>query len=56
MGVLFESRGREHAAYHAYKTALEADPHYVPARDNMKRYCERFGLDHRLHAVNPSAP
>lgn len=55
MGVLFESRGQDHAAYHAYKTALEADPHFAQAGDNMKRYCERFGLDHHSHAINPAA-
>jgi DNA-binding response OmpR family regulator len=56
MGVLFESRGQDHAAYHAYKMALEADPHFAPAGDNMKRYCERFGLDYHSHAINPAAP
>ena len=38
---LRESLGQQHAAYHAYKLALEADPHYGPALDNMKRYCDR---------------
>ena len=55
MGVLRESCGQDHAAYLAYKTALESDPHYGPARDNMRRYCERFGLDYHNKAINPGA-
>jgi DNA-binding response OmpR family regulator len=44
-GVLHECRGQDHAAYHDYRAALESDPHYGPARDSLKRYCDRFGLD-----------
>ena len=55
MGVLLESRGQDHAAYHSYKSALKADPQYGPARDNMRRYCERFGLDSSNRAINPAA-
>jgi DNA-binding response OmpR family regulator len=55
LGVLYESRGQYHAAYHAYKTALTADPHFGPALDNMRRYCERFGLDAHNKQVNPAA-
>jgi DNA-binding response OmpR family regulator len=55
MGVLRESLGQDHAAYHAYKTALQADPQYGPARDNLRRYCERFGLNFRNKAINPGA-
>jgi hypothetical protein len=55
MGILRESRGQDHAAYLSYKTALTADPHYAPAKDNMRRYCERFGLDHHNKAINPGA-
>jgi DNA-binding response OmpR family regulator len=55
LGVLYESRGQDHAAYHAYKTALSADPHYGPALDNLRRYCERFGLDVHSKAINPAA-
>ena len=55
MGVLRESWGQNHAAYRSYKTALEADPHFGPARENMQRYCERFGLDHHNKAINPAA-
>jgi DNA-binding response OmpR family regulator len=54
-GVLFESRGQDHAAFHAYKAALTADPHFGPARDNLRRYCERFGLDFSNKAINPTA-
>ena len=55
MGILRESCGQDHAAYHSYKTALEADPHFGPAKDNMRRYCERFGLDYHHKAINPGA-
>jgi DNA-binding response OmpR family regulator len=55
VGVLRESRGQDHAAYQAYRAALESDPHYGPARDNMRRYCERFGLDFHNKAINPGA-
>jgi DNA-binding response OmpR family regulator len=55
MGVLLESRGQDHAAFHSYKSALTADPHYGPARDNMRRYCERFGLDADNPHINPAA-
>jgi len=55
MGVLRESMGQAHAAYHAYKLALEADPQYRPALDNLQRYCARFGLDFQNPAINPAA-
>ncbi len=55
MGVLQESRGQDHAAYHAYKSALNADPDHAPAQDNLRRYCERFGLDFTNPAINPAA-
>jgi DNA-binding response OmpR family regulator len=55
MGVLHESWGQGHAAYHSYRAALEADPRYGPARDNMRRYCERSGLDYHNKAINPGA-
>ena len=55
MGVLRESCGQDHAAYRAYRAALEADPNYGPARNNLRRYCERFGLDYRSKAINPGA-
>jgi DNA-binding response OmpR family regulator len=55
MGILRESWGQDHAAYRSYRTALEADPHFGPARDNMRRYCERFGLDYHSKAINPGA-
>jgi DNA-binding response OmpR family regulator len=55
MGVLRESRGQDHAAYHAYRQALAANPGYGPARDNLRRYCARFGLDPDNPQINPAA-
>ena len=55
MGILHESRGQDHAAYRSFKAALESDPFYGAARDNMRRYCERFGLDDHNKAINPGA-
>jgi Flp pilus assembly protein TadD len=55
LGVLRESRGQDHSAYRAYKSALDSDPQYGPARDNMRRYCERCGLDYHNKAINPAA-
>jgi CheY-like chemotaxis protein len=55
LGVLYESRGQNHAAYHAYKTALTVDPHFGPACDNMVRYCALHGLDVHNKAINPAA-
>lgn len=55
MGVLQESRGQDHAAYHSYRSALMANLDYGPARDNLRCYCERFGLDFTSKAINPSA-
>lgn len=54
-GILYEAKGQEHAAFHAYRSALEADPHYAPARDNLRRYCDAHGLDFRSKAINPAA-
>ena len=53
--VLRESLGQDHAAYHAYKAALTVAPGFGPALDNLKRYCERHGLDFTSKAINPSA-
>ena len=55
MGVLLESRGQDHTAYQSYKSALTSNPQYGPARDNMRRYCGRFGLDFNSPAINPAA-
>src|SRR5262249_55517592 len=54
MGVLRESRGQDHAAYHAYRQALAANPGYGPARDNLRRYCARVGLDPDNPQINPA--
>jgi DNA-binding response OmpR family regulator len=55
MGILHETCGDDHAAYHSYKAALESDRTYTAARDSMRRYCERFGLDVHNKAINPAA-
>jgi len=55
MGVLHECLGHDHAAYRSYRAALECAPSYGPALGNLRRYCERFGLDFHNKAINPSA-
>jgi len=45
MGVLHQRLGEHHASYHSFKAALRADPHYEPARENLRRHCDRLGLD-----------
>jgi DNA-binding response OmpR family regulator len=45
MGLLHENLGEHHASYHSFRAALRADRHYRPALENLRRYCERFGLD-----------
>jgi tetratricopeptide (TPR) repeat protein len=45
MGVLHQRLGEHHAAFHAFQAALRADPHYELALENLKRHCNRFGLD-----------
>jgi DNA-binding NtrC family response regulator len=37
-GVLHELRGERHAAYSAYRKALQADPNYEPARLHLTKY------------------
>jgi DNA-binding response OmpR family regulator len=54
-GVLLETQGQHHAAYHAYKAALALNPQYAPARDNLRRYCESQGLDIANPHLNPAA-
>jgi DNA-binding response OmpR family regulator len=55
MGLLLESRGLDHSAYHEYRRALAIDPDNVDARANMRRYCARFGLDADDPRINPAA-
>jgi DNA-binding response OmpR family regulator len=55
MGVLHESLGEHHAAYRFYKSALDIDPQYDPALDNLRRYCEQHGLDFTNKLINPAA-
>jgi tetratricopeptide (TPR) repeat protein len=45
MGVLHQRLGEHNAAYHSFKAAVRADPHYEPARENLRRQCHRLGLD-----------
>lgn len=45
MGVLHLRLGEHNAAYHSFKAALRADPHYEPAREGLGRQCQRLGLD-----------
>jgi DNA-binding response OmpR family regulator len=52
MGVLHESLGEHHASYHAFRAALRADRHYRPALENLRRHCERFGLDFHGSTLN----
>jgi DNA-binding response OmpR family regulator len=52
-GVLHECRGQDHAAFHDYRAALESDPHYGPAEVNLRRYCDRFGIDPRTILSRP---
>ena len=54
-GVLHECVGQTHAAYQSYRTALMCAPGYTPALNNLKLYCERFGLDFHSKAINPAA-
>jgi DNA-binding response OmpR family regulator len=55
LGLVREKTGRDYAAYYLYKAALQADPCYRPAQGNMRRNCERLGLDYRNRAINPAA-
>ncbi len=56
MGVLHECLGQTHAAYQSYRTAILCAPTYTPALNNLKRYCERYGLDFHNKSINPAAP
>ncbi|MBV8488400.1 MAG: hypothetical protein JO161_08980 [Planctomycetaceae bacterium] len=55
MGLLYEALGRQHAAYHAYKTALQNNHGHGLALCLMRAYCERFGLDFDNPRINPAA-
>jgi DNA-binding response OmpR family regulator len=54
MGVLHERLGEHHASYHSFRAALRADRSYEPALENLRRHCDRFGLDFRRSAFNPA--
>ena len=55
MGVLRETLGQDHAAFHAYRAVLAVDPHYEPWLGNLAPDCERHGLDYGNCAINPAA-
>jgi hypothetical protein len=55
MGLFYEALGQQHAAYHAYKTALSNDHAHGPALCLMRAYCDRFGLDFDNPRINPAA-
>ncbi len=55
MGLIHEALGEQHAAYHAYKTALRNDHSHGPALCLMRAYCDRFGLDFYNSRINPAA-
>lgn len=55
LGLVRERLGQDHAAFHAYRAALKADPDYAPALDSLRRYCDRQGLDFHNCALNPAA-
>jgi DNA-binding response OmpR family regulator len=54
MGVLHQRLGEHNAAYHSFKAALRADPHYEPARENLRRQCHRLGLDFLKSSGRPT--
>ena len=54
LGLVHECRGQNHAAYHSYKQALAADPNFGPALDNLRLYCQKYGLDFQSPAINPA--
>ena len=55
MGVLHERLGEYHASYHSFRAALRADREYGPALENLRRHCDRFGLDFRREGLIPAA-
>jgi DNA-binding response OmpR family regulator len=47
MGVLHERLGKHHAVCRSFRAALRADREYGPALENLRRCCDRCGLDFR---------
>jgi DNA-binding response OmpR family regulator len=45
MGLLHERRGEHRACFHSFRAAFRADPSYAPAVENLRRHCDRFGLN-----------
>lgn len=52
LGLVHECRGQNHAAYHSYKQALSSDPDFGPALDNLRLYCQKYGLDFQSPSIN----
>jgi DNA-binding response OmpR family regulator len=55
MGVLHEMLRENHAAYQSFRRALTIDKRHAAALDNMRRYCQRSGLDLNNPEINPGA-
>lgn len=55
LGTLREQLNEFHAAYHSFKAVLAIDRGHALALQGLKRYCERFGLDHNDPLINPAA-
>jgi DNA-binding response OmpR family regulator len=45
MGLLHEGLGEHRASLHSFRASLRADPSYTPALENLRRHCDRFGLN-----------
>jgi len=48
ISLLHESLGEHHASYHSYKAALSAECGFKHALNDMRWYCERFGIDFQM--------
>jgi DNA-binding response OmpR family regulator len=55
MGVLHLRLGEHHASYRSFRAALRADRDYEPALENLRRHCDRFGLDFHRDGLIPVA-
>jgi CheY-like chemotaxis protein len=53
MGVLQLRLGEHHAAYRSFRAALSADRDHEPARENLRRHCDRFGPEFHLDGCPP---
>ena len=55
MGVLHERLGEHRAHTVPSGAALRADREYEPALENLRRHCDRFGLDFHRDGLIPLA-